>query len=64
MSDRILTDAERDLLIALNGEPNLNMLGDGDLLAFLTEDLIRSTLGNNEHTEYLLNIRKENELEF
>ena len=64
MSDRILTDAERDLLIVLNGEPNLNMLGDGDLLTFLTEDLIRSTLGNNEHIEYLLNIRKENELEF
>lgn len=56
-SDRILTDTERSLLIAVNGEPWFAELNDESLLWILSEKLIRETIGRNERTEELIRIR-------
>jgi len=60
----LLTMSERTLLIAMNKEPRFRGLNNEDLLYMLTEEIIRSTLGNSERTEELLRIKKEMENEF
>ena len=61
-----LTRDERNMLVAVNGEPAFRGLPDNELLYFVTEDMIHRVLGYNDRADEVVRMKRSvmGELEF